>query len=98
MGIDAGINADICADYANATMLTGTAGGSQKYVEIGQLAALALISHPDSFLRVPASRAVEEEEDIVVGVVGIADILRVQLVDSRLSQMHERLVCKRSDS
>ena len=67
-------------------------GRPQKRVQIGQLAALALISHPDFFLRVPAPWAVEEEKNIVAGALCSADILRVQLVDSRLSQLHERLV------
>ena len=39
-------------------------GAAQQRVELRQLAALALVAHPDAFLRVPAPRAVEEEEDV----------------------------------
>ena len=37
-------------------------GAAQQRVEVGQLAALALVAHPDPLLRVPAARAMEQEE------------------------------------
>jgi hypothetical protein len=36
----------------------------QQRVQIGELAALALMAHPHAFLRIPAPRAVEQEEQV----------------------------------
>jgi hypothetical protein len=43
------------------------AATAQQRVQIGQLAALALVTHPDALLlRIPAPRAMEEEKDVVL--------------------------------
>ena len=46
---------------------------AQQGVEVAKLATLALVAHPGSFPRVPASRAVEQEETIAVdaGIAGV---------------------------
>ena len=40
---------------------------TQQGVQCGQFAALALMAHPDAFLRIPAARAMEQEKDVGCG-------------------------------
>ena len=40
------------------------AAAAQQRIQVRQLAALALVAHPDPVLRIPAARAMEEEEGV----------------------------------
>ena len=54
---------------------------AQQRVQVGQFPALALVSHPDAFLGVPAPRAVEEEERAAVLLVQLVDPLRGETLE-----------------
>ena len=57
----------------------------QQRVEVGELAALSLMPHPDSLLGIPASRPVQEVEDIGPHV----GVPRVELHDAGAHQLDE---------
>ncbi len=64
---------------------------AQQRVQVGELAALALVAHPQPLLLVPAARAVEEEEAVAaVRLVSRRAVLAVQLfhLRARLAQQH----------
>jgi hypothetical protein len=60
---------------------------TQQQIQIRQLAALALVTHPDPVVRVPAARAMEQEEH-VVATLGILRIQRFDLFSSQGKQRH----------
>ena len=64
-----------------------TFAAAQQAVQGGQLAPLALVSHPHSLFRVPAPRTMKEEEDI-----GRAAILGVEVVYSGLRKLQQRSI------
>ena len=75
-------------DVADDEREAVAAPAAQQRVEIRKLAALALVAHPDLFRRIPAARAMEQEESI-----GRARrVLRVQLFDSIARTPQKRLV------
>ncbi len=67
---------------------------AQQRVQVRQLAALALVTHPDPFLRVPPPRAMEEEEIVAPGFALSIAIFLVQLFDPRLRQPYQRPVLR----
>jgi len=76
--------------------LPATSENSQQRVQRGELAAFALVAHPDFFLRIPAPRTVEEEEAVVeraIAAVAIAvAIFGVELVDPQPRELQQRVV------
>ncbi len=60
----------------------------QQAVQVRQLAALALVTHPDPVMGVPAARAMEQEEDVVPTL----RVLRVQGVDPLPGQLQQRRI------
>ena len=63
---------------------------AQQRVQIRQLAALALVTHPNLFLRIPAARAMEQEER----VAPVAWVLFVQRFDPLRRQLHQRCILR----
>ncbi|MNZ46192.1 hypothetical protein D3C78_638680 [compost metagenome] len=61
-------------------------GAAQQRIEFGELAALALVAHPHLLGRIPAPRAVEQEE-----VIGIR-VFAVQRLDALTGQRQQRRV------
>jgi hypothetical protein len=58
----------------------------QQRVQRCQLAALALVSHPDAVVRIPQPRAMEKEEDVAAPAVAV---LLVELVDAAPGQFQQ---------
>ena len=56
---------------------------AQQCIQVGELAAFALMPHPDAFTRIPASRPMEQEEVIAAQRVGRNAVLGVQRGDAR---------------
>ena len=66
---------------------------AQQRVQVRKLAALALMTHPDPFLRVPSPRPVEEEENVVPGTVpAAAAVFFVQFLDPGAGELQQRPV------
>jgi hypothetical protein len=72
------------------------AAAAQQRIEVRELAALALVPHPQLFLRVPAARPVEQEEDVagrrVVAGRLRGRVLLVERVDALLRGLQKTLV------
>ena len=77
-----------CGDVAYDEREAVAAPAAQQRVEIRKLAALALVTHPDLFRRVPAARAMEQEESISRARC----VPRVQLFDSIARTPQKRLI------
>ncbi len=70
---------------------------AQQLIEVAELAALALIAHPEALLRIPAPRAMQEEERLgATGVLAAGGraraIFLVEDLDARARQAEQRLV------
>ena len=65
---------------------------AQQRVQVGKLAALALVTHPDLFLGVPPARAVEQKEDVVPVLIPANAVFRIQPVDSRAGELYQRII------
>ena len=63
---------------------------AQQRIQVSQFAALAFITHPDAFLRVPSPRAVEQVE--MIAPARFIAVFPVQLVYARARQLHQRCV------
>ena len=72
---------------ADATIAWGAA---QQSIQVGKLAALALVAHPDRFLRIPSARAMKQEEAIPPR----ARVPGVQPLDAPARQPQERPVVR----
>ena len=79
----------VADDQREAFAGAGAGAPAQQCIQVGELAAFALATHPDALGRVPQARAVEQEEAVAVarGVV-----LAVQRLDPRCRQAQQRLV------
>ena len=73
------------ADHPREAILSVAA---QQRVQIRQLAALALIPHPDLFLRIPAARAMEQEKRFAAH----PPILLIQRRDPLCGEFHQRVI------
>ncbi len=71
---------------------------AQQRVQVRELSPLALVAHPQPFLRVPPARAVEEEEDVAGRAFGRrlvgAAVLLVQALDPGARGPQQRLVLR----
>ena len=76
------------AEIAELHRVAGVGGAAQQLVELVQLAALPLPSHPAPFAGVVGARAVEQEE-------AIGAVARVEDLDARLRRSQQRRVFRR---
>ncbi|EXI71314.1 MAG: hypothetical protein AW07_03757 [Candidatus Accumulibacter sp. SK-11] len=67
---------------------------TQQGVQVRQLAAFALVTHPDVVVDVPPPCAVEEKEDVARGSAPTSTILLVQFVDPRPRQLQQRTILR----
>ena len=71
---------------------------AQERIEVGKLSALALMAHPQPFLRIPAARTVEEKEAAAIDVpfrsFRRAPVLPVQPVDPLSGHRQQRSVAR----
>ena len=65
---------------------------AQQRIQVGELAALALVTHPQPVLGVPAPRAMEEEEEVIPDAAPVSAVLLVQLADPLARQFQQRCV------
>ena len=89
--LDAGQRSGI-AHHARKARARRGGDAAQQRVELGELAALALVTHPHPFLRVPAPRAVEEEEDVAVGLGPAFAVLAVERLDGEARAFDQRAI------
>jgi hypothetical protein len=59
---------------------------AQERVQVCQLAALSLAAHPRALRRIPAARAMEEEER----VAALARVPRIEVLDAAACERHQR--------
>ena len=64
---------------------------SQERIQIGELSALAFVTHPNAFLGIPSAWAMKQEE----GLAFPFSVSFVQLFNSRLRQEEQRLIFSR---
>ena len=89
--LDAGQRSGI-AHHARKARARRGGDAAQQRVELGELAALALMPHPHAFLRVPAPGAMEEEEDVACGVGPASAIFGVECLDGEARAFDQRAV------
>ena len=83
---DIGEHVDVAGDHREAILRFA----AQQCVELLELAALSLPTHPQLLVRVPSARPVEQEEDVAFGVGIPWAILAVERIDSRARAPDQR--------
>jgi hypothetical protein len=90
--LDVGQQRRVADDEREARAKDATFAATQQGIQVGELAALALMPHPDLLLRVPEPRAMEEKEDVAPAPGLAAAVLLVEPLDPRLRQVQQRSV------
>ncbi|HRM67998.1 MAG TPA: hypothetical protein PLO71_01085, partial [Thauera phenylacetica] len=79
-------------DHAGETRSGGGGDAAQQRIELRELAALALMPHPHALLRVPAPRAMEEEEDVAFGAGSAITIFAIERRDRKACALDQRSI------
>ena len=87
-GQRAGVAHDVRESLARARLRLA----AQQRIQVGELAALALMAHPYPLARIPAARSMEQEEGVARVAVGRRAIARVERGNLRAGRRHQHLV------
>ena len=82
----------IADDAVEALAGTCTGTTTQQRIQVGELAAFALLTHPDAFALVPTARAVEKKEVVIALGVGRHAVLRIQRRDAHGGEFDQRRI------
>ncbi len=78
-----------------AVLGAAPAGAAQQGVQVRQLAALALVTHPAAFPRIPPSRTVEQEEPVAARLIAVGRVFLVQRRNPLLGQLQQCCVLRK---